>query len=63
MEYSDIYPQDKLPNLSRRDYQKLLNEALENNAYNSPEVIAYAKTKYSLYENQEQEIKDLCIKN
>lgn len=63
MEYSDIYPQEQLPHLSRRDYQKLLNEALENNAYNSPEVIAYAKEKYSLFENQEQEIKDLCIKN
>lgn len=55
--------EEQLPHLSRRDYKQLLTDALEDGAYNSPEVIAYAKTKYSLFENQEAEIKELCIKN
>lgn len=56
--------EEQLPTLKRSDYKRLLNEAIEHaNAYNSPEVIEYAKKHYYLFENQEQEIKEACIKN
>lgn len=54
---------EQLPKLSRRDYKQLLNDALEENAYNSEDVIAYAKTRYYIFPEQEAEIKEACIKN
>ncbi len=55
---------EKLPPIKRSEYKRLLNEAMEHaNAYNSPEVIEYAKQHYFLFDGQEAEIKEACIKN
>ena len=59
----EISEQEELPRLTRRDYKNLIEEAKWVQAYNSEDVIEYAKKHFYIFPDQEKEIKDECMKN
>lgn len=66
MEYSDIYPEEKKPKITRREFERVLWEAAEDAinksiAHDSSQVIEFLKEHYHVFEDQETEIKKFCI--
>lgn len=58
MEYSEIYPDEKLPTIKRSEYKRLISEANEAGVWEASEIVEHAKKHYHLFENQEREIKE-----